>query len=152
MAPEFINNIFEFLFGWAVAISPLVGIIFISFVLSLISTLSWKYLTNQILLKSLRERSKAMSSEIKKYKMDPVKLKESQGKFAKENIDIMKTQYKQSLKPMLVTLVPFALAFVWIRKVYEPFGDVFLGIGGIWTYLIFSIIFSIVLRKLLKVY
>ena len=70
----------------------------------------------------------------------------------KENFDIMKLQYKQSIKPMIATLVPFALAFVWIRKTYEPFGTVFLGMGGIWSYIVFSIIFSMVLRKLMKVY
>ena len=147
-----VDKIFGFLFGWAVAISPLLGIIFISFILSLISTISWKYLTDQTLLKSIREKASAMKEEFKKHKDDPKKISELNSNFAKENWEAMKTQYKQSIKPMIVTIVPFALAFVWIRKTYEPFGDIFLGMGGIWSYIVFSIIFSMILRKIMKVY
>lgn len=146
------DTIFNFLFGWAVAMSPLVGIIFVSFVLSLLSTISWKYLTDQVLLKELRTKTKNMQAQLKEHKSNPEKLKELNSKMTKEHFEIMKTQYKQSIKPMLATLVPFALAFVWIRKTYEPFGDIFLSLGGIGTYIVFSIVFSMVLRKLMKVY
>ena len=147
-----VNEIFDFLFGWVVAISPLIGIIFISFVLSMLSTLAWKYLTDQTLLKSLREKTTSLREEFKKHKDDPKKLTELNAKMTKENFEVMKLQYKQSIKPMIVTLIPFALAFVWIRKTYEPFGTVFLGMGGIWSYIILSVIFSMILRKLMKVY
>ena len=156
---EVINKAFDFLFGWTIdkgnlypILSPLLGIIFISFVLSMISTLAWKYLTDQILLKSLREKSSSMREDFKKYKNDPKKMAELNSKMTKENFEIMKLQYKQSIKPMIATLIPFAFVFIWIRKTYEPFGAVFLGLGGIWTYIIFSIVFSMILRKVMKVY
>ncbi len=147
-----LDSVFNFIFGWAVAISPLVGIIFISFILSLISTISWKYLTDQILLKSMREKTKSMQDEIKKHKTDPKKMSELNKKMMEENMDAMKVQWKQSIKPMIVTLVPFALAFIWIRKTYEPFGDVLLNMGGIWSYVLLSVVFSMILRKIMKVY
>jgi len=147
-----VKEIFDFLFGWAVSISPLVGIIFISFILSMLSTIAWKYLTDQILLKSLKDKTKSMHDDFKKHKSDPKKLSELNAKMAKENFEIMKIQYKQSIKPMIITLIPFALAFVWIRKTYEPFGSILLGMGGIWTYIVLSVIFSMVLRKVMKVY
>ena len=147
-----VKGIFDFLFGWAVAISPLFGIIIISFILSMLSTLSWKYLTNQILLKGLRENTKKLHEELKKFRSDPKKLAELNSKATKENLEAMKIQYKQSIKPMIVTLIPFALAFVWIRNTYQPFGDIFLSMGGIGSYIIFSIIFSMILRKVMKVY
>ena len=146
------GKIFDFLFGWGIAISPLFGIIFISFILSMISTLSWKYLTNQVLLKELRERTKKLQEEFKKNKGDPKKLSEMNSKMAKENFEAMKIQYKQSIKPMIITLVPFALTFIWIKSVYDPIGDIFIGLGGIGNYILFSIIFSIILRKAMKVY
>ena len=93
-----------------------------------------------------------MREEFKKHKNDPKKLAEINSKMAKENLDIMKTQYKQSIKPMLITLIPFAFVFIWIRKIYEPLGDILFGMGGIWSYIVLSIVFSMVLRKLLKVY
>ena len=147
-----INSIFNFLFGWAVAISPLVGIIFISFVLSLLSSLSWKYLTDQVLLKEIREKTKNLHEQMKKNKDNPEKLKEINSKMAKENLEALKIQYKQSIKPMIATLIPFAFAFIWIRKTYEPFGNIFFSFGGIGTYIIFSIIFSMILRKAMRVY
>ena len=147
-----VEKIFNLIFGWAVAISPLFGIIFISFILSMFSTICWKYLTNQTLLKELREEAGKLRAEFKKYKDDPKKLVELNKKMAKDNLEAMKSQYKQSIKPMIVTIIPFGLAFVWIRKTYQPFGDIFLSMGGIGSYIIFSIVFSMVLRKLMKVY
>ena len=147
-----VNEIFNFLFGWAYALSPLFCIIFISFILSLISSLSWKYLTDQSLLKSLREKTKEWQADFKRHKSDPKKLAELNSRMAKENWENMKLQYMQSIKPMLITFIPFALVFVWIRKTYEPLGSIFFNLGGIWTYIIFSVIFSMILRKLMKVY
>ena len=149
---EGVSKVFDLLFGWAVVISPLVGIIFISFVLSMISSIAWKYLTDQTLLRSLRDKTKSLHEELKKNKGDPKKLAELNSKMAKENFEIMKIQYKQSIKPMIATLIPFALAFVWIRKTYEPFGDVFLSMGGIWSYIVFSVVFSMIIRKVMKIY
>ncbi len=148
----FVDAIFDFLFGWAVAISPLFGIIIVSFVLSLLSTVSWKYLTDQVLLKDIRDRMKGAHAKMKEHKDNPEKLKEFNAKMAKENIEAMKIQWKQSLKPMIATMVPFAFAFIWIRKTYEPFGDVFLSFGGIGAYILFSIAFSMILRKVMKVH
>lgn len=147
-----IDSIFNFLFGWAVAISPLVGIIFVSFVLSLLSTLSWKYLTDQILLKELREKTKALHAQVKNNKDNPAKLKEINSKMAKENLESLKLQYKQSIKPMIATLIPFAFAFSWIRNNSAFQADIFLSFGGVGSYIIFSIIFSMILRKAMKVY
>ena len=130
----------------------MIGIIFISIILSFLSAVAWKYLTNQDLLKSLKDKSKSLQEELKKYKTDPKKLTELNSKLMRENLENMKVQYKQSIKPMIITMIPFAFVFIWIRKTYEPFGTVFLGMGGIWSYIVFSIIFSMVLRKLMKVY
>ncbi len=147
-----VKEILDFLFGWAVSISPLVGIVFIAFILSLLSTLSWKYLTDQTLLKSLREKTSTLRDELKKNKNDPKKLAELNSKMTKENFDVMKLQYKQSIKPMLATLIPFGLVFYWIQNTYKDSGTVFLGMGGIWSYIVFSIVFSMVIRKVMKVY
>ncbi len=148
----FVDAIFDFLFGWSVGISPLFGIIIVSFVLSILSTVSWKYLTDQVLLKDIRERIKSTHAKMKEHKDNPEKLKELNSKMAKENFETMKIQWKQSLKPMLATMIPFAFAFIWIRKTYEPFGDVFLSFGGVGAYILFSIAFSMILRKVMKVY
>ncbi|MBI2148087.1 DUF106 domain-containing protein [Candidatus Woesearchaeota archaeon] len=149
---EVLNKFFDLLFGWAVVISPIFGIILVSFILSLLSTIAWKYLTDQILLKSLKEKTNSLREEIKKHKGDPKKMAELNSKMAKEGFENMKIQYKQSIKPMIATLIPFLFVFIWIRKTYEPFGTLFLGLGGIGAYILFSFIFSMILRSVMKVY
>jgi len=55
--------------------------------------------------------------------------------------------FKKSMKPMFATMIPFLLLFTWLRGVYVPV----LGNGWLWYYLGYSIIASIILRKILKV-
>ena len=58
-----------------------------------------------------------------------------------------------SFKPTLYTLIPILIIFGWIRKAYEGVQLDFIGINSwIWIYIIFSIIFSLILRKLLRVH
>lgn len=144
----FLDSFFTLLFGWSVTLDPLFGMIFISFVLTLLITLAYKYFTDQHLLKSIKERTKALQVELKKFKDNPEKLKE-------KNAELMEIQLKmmtQTLKPMLITLLPLLLVFSWLRTIYTPLGPVLFGLGWIWAYLIFSVIFSLLLRKLLQVH
>jgi len=48
---------------------------------------------------------------------------------------------------MFVTIIPFLILFTWLRSIYVPV----MGNGWIWYYLGYSILASIVLRKVLKV-
>jgi uncharacterized membrane protein (DUF106 family) len=146
------NALFNFLFLWAVNVDPLFGIFLVAAILSLISVVSWKYLTDQTLLKDLRERTKKMQAQIKEHRGNPDKMKEINSKMGKDQMQAIKLQYKQSIKPMMVTLIPFAFVYVWIRNTYEPFGDILFSFGGVGTYIIFTIVLSMVLRKIMKVY
>ena len=56
-------------------------------------------------------------------------------------------QLKQSLKMMLITLVPIILLFSWLREVYET---TTIASTWIWWYIGFSLVFSIILGKILK--
>ena len=60
----------------------------------------------------------------------------------------------QSLKPTLFTFIPIIFIFSWLRTYYTDLGnpDVLLNLGWIWIYIIFSIIVSLTLRKLLKIH
>ncbi len=144
----FLGSFFDSVFGWSVMMDPLFGIVFIAFILTFLITLAYKYFTDQDLLKSVRERSKALQKELKGLRDQP-------DKFKKKQSEVMELQMKllpQTLKPMIITFIPIIIVFNWLRVTYEPIGPVLFGLGWIWAYIIFSIVFSFALRKLLKVH
>lgn len=139
----------DFLFGWAIRYDPVFALAFVTFLATLFVTLAYKYFTDQQLLKSLREDMDNLRKEAKSYGNDLGKLKSHNGKVWEKQLEMM----KQNFKPMLLTLVPFFILFAWLRITYEALTFSFLGITSwFWLYFLFSIIFSLLLRKILKVY
>jgi uncharacterized membrane protein (DUF106 family) len=122
--------------------SPYYTLIAASIVITFISTLVTKWLTDQEHLRQLKKRQKEIQEELKKCSGNECKMKELQS----EMLEITGKMMKSSFKPMLVTFIPFLLLFYFLRSVYSPV----LG-NWIWWYLGTSIASSIALRKLLKV-
>lgn len=122
----------------------------ISLILTFITTLIYKYTTDQELMKSLKDEIKELKEESKKFKESPTKMME----INKTMMEKSMKQMGQSWKPMLFTFVPVIFIFGWLRSYYTAIGnpDIFLGLSWLWSYLIFSIIFNLALRKLLKVH
>ena len=122
--------------------NPKVSIAVFSVIVTLISTLVQKWLTNQEHLKSLKARQKEIQKELKGCKDGKV-MKELNGELMK----LTGVMMKSSFKPMFVTIIPFLILFAWLRSVFTPV----MGASWIWYYLGFSIVASIVIRKVLKV-
>lgn len=141
------DNFFNLIFGWAVDVGPIPGIAIISFILTLLVTVVYKWTTDQELMKSLKEEMKEFQKEMKRFKEDPKKMMELQGKAMEKNMKY----FMHSLKPMIITLVPLLIIFSWLRSTYEGVSLLF-GWSWIWSYIIFSVIFSFILRKLFKVH
>jgi uncharacterized membrane protein (DUF106 family) len=121
---------------------PKISIAAFSILVTLISTLVQKWLTNQEHLKSLKKRQKEIQKELKGCK-DGCVMKEL-------NAEMMKltgVMFKSSMKPMFVTIIPFLILFSWLRSVYVPL----LGNGWIWYYLGYSVVASMILRKVMKI-
>ncbi|MDI6737865.1 MAG: EMC3/TMCO1 family protein [Nanoarchaeota archaeon] len=125
-------------------------ILIISFVLTLATTLVYKYVTDQEVMKTLKEDMKAMQAEIKALKDKPEKMMAMQKDAMQKNMKYM----MKSFKPMLITFIPIVFIFGWMKAHYDAFGnpDIFFGLSWLWTYIIFSLVFSIGMRKFLKVY
>ena len=136
--------------GPVMTISNPWNILLLSFVLTLVMTLLYKFLTNQKLMKQLKEEMKLHQKEIKELKNMPEKMMETQ----KVMMDKQIKYFLQSLKPTIVSFIPVILIFTWMRNYYLGLGNpaVLFGLGWIWAYILSSIIFSIGLRKLLKVH
>ncbi len=145
-----VNSGFDILFMWSVNIHPVFGIVFISFLLTLISTLAYKYLTNQEALKKLKEDHKSLRDEIEKHKNNPAKAAELQKQLLHKSF--MEPMSHQ-IKPMIATFLPFILVLGWLSKVYKGVDlNLWFIHNWFWAYFIIAIIFSSVLRKLFKVH
>ena len=122
--------------------NPYVSLAIISFFVTLFSTLTQKWLTNQEHMKSLKARQKEIQKELKSCKEEHL-LKE----LNLEMLNLTGIMMKASMKPMFVTIIPFLILFSWLKQTYEPtFAN------WIWYYLGFSIVSSMGLRKVLKVH
>lgn len=96
---------------------PAVAIIIISLFISVVTTLVYKYTTNQAQLKELKEEMKRMQAEIRATK-EPGRAAQLQ----KEMMGKSMKQLNASTKSMLITLVPLFLIFGWMGShlAYQP--------------------------------
>lgn len=142
-----LDSFFNFILGWTLDFGNAAGILIISFLLTLMITLIYKKFTDQEVMTSLKKEIKELSNEAKAYKEDPKKALELQKKAMEKNLEY----FKHSLKPMLITMLPLLIIYSWLGGVFKESGAVLFGLSWIWIYIISSFIFSMLLRKLLKV-
>lgn len=141
------NSMFDAWLGPLVVWSPLGSMILITLILALIITIVYKYTTNQKLMKELKDEMKAFQAKIKENRENPQKMMSLQKEMMEKNMSYM----KHSMRPTLITFIPLIIFYGWLKSAY---GDqtLFFGLGWIWTYIIFSVVFSSILRKVLKIY
>ena len=140
----FFNSVFSGLIAW----NPTAALAIISFVLMMFVTLIYKYFTDQEALKSIKQEIKDIQNEMKEFKHDTQKVMELQKKSFQKTIET----FKHQIKPMLITFIPFVILLPLLRNAYTPYGKIFLGMGWFGNYIIFTIAFNILLRKLLRVH
>lgn len=137
-----------------VASYPAIFMIVASFVIALLISVIYKYTTNQGEMKRLKGELKEMQAKMKESKDDKEKMIETQKQLASKNLEYM----KHSFKPMIYTFIPVILIFWWLRRLYEETEIIFTipvvgwGLNWIWTYIVFSFIFSLIIRKVMKVH
>jgi len=136
-----------FLLNWNIYF----GMFFVVFVISLGMTLAQKYLTDQETLRKMKEEQKLAKEEMKKYKNEPEKLLE----LNKKQMEKMPQMFEITARPLLYTFIPIVLFFRWFSDFFSSSSLTsfkFFGfLSWFWFYLIFSIIFSSILRKALNV-
>jgi len=96
----------------------LMAVIFLSFIISLIITIIYKYTTDQNLMKQLKEEMKAFQKQIKELKKEPEKAMQIQKKSMQTNMKYM----MQSMKSTLYSFIPIILIFGWMSAnfAYDP--------------------------------
>ncbi len=106
--------LFGFLFTWP----PFWAILLVSFVITLSTTLLYKYTTNQARMRELKKTVKEYQEKIKKSRDKPEKMMKLQQEAMQYNLELM----KHSFKPTLYTMIPLLLLFVWLNAhmAYQP--------------------------------
>ena len=134
------------LLNWNLAI----GMIIITFVMSIIVTILQKYTTNQEELKKIKKLQKELQAKQKEHKSDPKKSMEIQ----KEMMGLMPKQMKLGMRTIVYTGIPFVLLFRWFYDFFEALEAStgapvrFFGfLSWFWFYLIFTMLFSSILKK-----
>jgi len=143
---------------------PLASLVVISFILTVLLTLSYKVFSNQKEIKETKEKIKDLQKRAKAEKD-----KEKAMALQKEMMQVNMEHMKHNMKPLLITFLPLILIFWWLRVTYLPYGNlidysadipmvcfVFRGfcdgLGWFLVYVITSIIFNQLLRKIMKVH
>ncbi len=147
---EIFNSFFNATLGHVLGLQNPFGLMIVSLILTLLMTLATKFFTDQKIMKTLKDELKELQNGLKDTAQTAEQKMHLQKNMMAKNMEYM----KHSLKPMLITFLPIIVIFGWLRNYYIAIGDpkVFFGISWFWSYMIFSIVFSILLRKLLKIH
>ncbi len=120
--------------------NPRIAIIILSFLVTLFITTVTYFMTDRERMKEIRDRQKELRKEMKQYKDNPEKMLEINKKLMED----MPEQLKHSMKPMLITFIPIIIFFGWLRA---TFALTAISSTWFWWYIGSSILFSIVIRK-----
>ncbi len=123
------------------------GMIIIVGIIMLIITLLQKYTTDNELLREIKQEQKMLNEEMKKYKDNPEKILE----LNKKSLELIPKTLDVTMRPTLFTFIPIILFFRWFGDYFAQHSVKIFGFfSWFWAYLIFSIVFSIIYRKLFK--
>jgi uncharacterized membrane protein (DUF106 family) len=93
-------------------------ILIIAFLVTLLTTVIYKYTTDQKTLREIKKDMKDLKDKLKKHSNDQKKMMSIQKEMLDKNMIMM----KQSFKSMLYTFIPLILIFAWMNATiaYEP--------------------------------
>src|SRR3990172_2765284 len=114
----FLDPFFDTAFGFMLNWPPLLAILILSFIISLIIVLAYKWLTDQNEMKRLKDELSTHQKKMKELKSEPEKLMKAQ----KEAMSVNMQYMTKSMKPTLITFIPIILIFGWmnVHFAYEP--------------------------------
>jgi uncharacterized membrane protein (DUF106 family) len=125
-----------------------IGMLIIIFFISLITTLVQKYATDQKALAEMKKEQKDLQEEMKVNRENPQKMMELQ----KKSFEFLPKTMKLSFRAVTFTAIPFLLFFKWFMDYFATVSHKFFGfMGWFWFYFVFAMIFSSILKKVLKV-
>jgi uncharacterized membrane protein (DUF106 family) len=144
-----LNAIFNPTLGALINWNIDVGMTIIVLIITIITTLIQKYTTDQETLRDLKKQQKELNEKAKQHRSDPQKMLDIQKEMAPLSIRMMKL----SMRAFVFTAIPLILFFRWFMDFFKVIGDpkIFGFFSWLWFYLLFSLIFGMILRKIWKV-
>lgn len=123
------------------------GMIIFTAILSLFLTMMQKYTTDQATLREIKKEQKLLQEEMKQYKDDPAKVLELQ----KKQFAIIPKTMEITMRPIMYTSIPIILLFRWFGDYFITNPGKVLGMHWLLAYIIFSMVFTTIFRKVFKV-
>lgn len=106
-------SIVDPILNWILVFNPFIAILIISIFLGIITTLVYKYASNQKKIKELKDKTKKLQKKIKKIpKTEPEKMMEINSQMMKLNGPLL----KETMKPTLWTIIPSLLILTWMAS------------------------------------
>lgn len=105
------NSLLDPVLGWVLTMPLWLGIAILSFILTLIINVVYKFATDQKEMKRLKEQIKKFQAQMKKHRENPKKVMEIQSRAW----DVNKNYMIKSLRPTIYTLLPLLLIFSWMN-------------------------------------
>jgi uncharacterized membrane protein (DUF106 family) len=123
------------------------GMAILVLILALFMTLVQKYTTDQKALRDMREEQKKLQVDLKK--LTPGSKEHTE--LSMKSMSFLGPMFKLSMRPIIYTAIPIILLFRWFADYFAVVPFKFIGLSWFWFYLIGSIIFSSILRKMMNV-
>lgn len=134
-----------------------IGFIIIICLFTIVTLILQKYVTDQNLLKTIKDEQKIIQQELKLYKDNP----EKQMELSKKSMELQMKAMPITMKPVIYTTIPFILSFRWFADYFLVFSQKLFGIftpakisllpQWVWAYILVSMILMVPLKKILKV-
>jgi uncharacterized membrane protein (DUF106 family) len=114
----FLNPALDFMFGWLLNLGSFWALLILSFIISVVIVVIYKYTTNQQMMKQLKEEMKECQKQAKELRQHPEKALEAQKKAMQCNMKYM----SHSMKSTLITFLPIIIIFGWMNAhlAFEP--------------------------------
>ncbi len=126
------------------------GLLIITLVLNLITTILHKHMTDQDLLKKIKEEQKLVQEQMKLCRSTNP---EKSLQLSKKSAELAMKSMPIAMRPVLYTTIPFILLVRWFGDYFvENPVKIFGFMSGIWAYILFFVVFSMAFRKILKVH
>ena len=106
-----LNTLLDPVLGWILNVPLWLGIIILSFVITMIINVVYKYTTDQEEMKRLKKKLKELQAEMKKHRNDPKRAM----KLQQESMSINMKYMKNSFKSTLYTIIPIIIIFSWMN-------------------------------------
>lgn len=106
----FLNTALDYTFAPLLTLPTIIAVVILSLLISLLTTLIYKYATDQKLMKDLKDEIKTLQDEAKLLKDKPEQAMEVQKRAMETNMKYM----SHSMRPTLITFLPIILLFGWM--------------------------------------